>query len=147
MRIPRPPRPSFMLMASAVCAVALVSGCKDSIGWDVEYTCSGQEQSQAYFDDDTAHATTKIYANSVDFHLRSGQVFLKSSIAPIRTQTDGTIGFAASTDSLWTNGQFDSRSGMLTSIEGRQLRIAGRVQTIHTTGQYSCTARKGALTV
>lgn len=141
------PSLSPTLMACALCTVVLVSGCKENIRWDVEYACSGQEQSQAYFDDDTLHTTTKTYANSVDFHVRSGQVLLKSSIAPIHTQTEGTIGFAASADGLWTNGQFDSRSGMLTSIEGRQLRIAGRVQTIHTTGQYSCTARKSALTV
>lgn len=135
------------LLATAASALALLSGCRNAPVWDVEYTCSGQEQSQSFFENDTPQTGAKTYANTVDFHLRSGQALLKSSVNPIHTQTDGAIGFGAHTDNFWTNGLFDTKTGLLTTIEGRQLRISDRIQTIRTTGQYSCKARKSALMV
>lgn len=134
-------------LAAAAGTLALLSGSQNAPLWDVEYTCSGQEQSQSFFEEDAPQTGTKTYANTVDFHLRSGQALLKSSVNPIHTQTDGAIGFGTRGDNFWTSGLFDRKTGLLTTIEGRQLRISDRIQTIRTTGQYSCKARKSALMV
>jgi len=139
------PKLKSIAMTSSMLALALLGGCKNTFTWDLEYSCNGQEQSQALFQGDTAQSIPKTYPSIVDFHLRSDQAMFKSSVNPVHHQTDGAISFGTSTDDFWNRGLFDAKSGALTTIEGRQLKIAGRTQTIHTTGQYVCQVRKSEL--
>jgi hypothetical protein len=124
---------------SAVLLSALSAGCSQSEGWDKEYACTGQEQSSAYFvDSDPASSTQKGYPLTIDFHLRSNTVMVKSALAAVDASSDEALRFSAKNKGFWINGQFDKRDGQLTVVEERTLGIAGRTQQIRTTGQYVC---------
>lgn len=121
------------------CLGVLASGCTSKASWDKEYTCSGEEQSSAYFPKDAAAPTIqKTYPVTIDFHVRSNSAFIKSHVAALDSTPEGTLRFSTRGPQTWITGQFDPRSGTLTAIEGRALTIAGQTQQIRTSGQYTC---------
>lgn len=123
---------------AAVLALTL-SGCSTSVSWDQEFSCSGQEQSSAYFSgDDVSKATEKQYPNTIDFHLRGKTVMVKSLAATVDSATPDEVLFSEKHSVAWISGKLDKRDGTLTVVDGRTLMVAGRSQQIRTTGQYVC---------
>ena len=123
----------------AILLGALSAGCTQSDGWDTEYVCTGQEQSSAHFlDSDPASSTHKGYPLTIDFHLRSNTVMVKSAQVAVDASSEDALRFSSKNKGFWINGQFDKRDGQLTVVEERTLGIAGRTQQIRTTGQYVC---------
>ena len=121
---------------------ALLTGCNAPANWDKEYACRGQEQSSTVFkEDDPAHTIEKTYPMTVDFHLRSQKVFVKTyvaDLAPGVTSATKSVHFESKSPNAWLSGQFDPTTGQLTLIEGRALEITGRTQQIRSSGQYLC---------
>ncbi len=134
-------KPSSAL-AVLVVLTALLTGCKATTNWDKEYVCTGQEQSSTVFKgDDPARASEKKYPMTVDFHLRSQKVFVKTYVAPLESDTTGGLQFSGKNPTAWLSGHFEPSAGQLILVEGRNLDIAGRTQFIRTTGQYTCKER------
>ncbi|MEY8878072.1 MAG: hypothetical protein AB9M60_16290 [Leptothrix sp. (in: b-proteobacteria)] len=125
--------------AIAVSTAVLLSACSPGRPWDRELTCRGDEQSTASFpaEADTA-PIQKRHANRIDFHLRSGQAFVKTHTAPITETGKDQFHFSARHEASWVDGQFDRRTGALSLIEQRELQVEGRTQQVRTTGQYLC---------
>jgi len=116
-----------------------VAGCSSAHAWEQEYACTGQEQSSAYFvGSDPASAMQREYPLTIDFHLRSGTVMVKSTLATVDAFDNEGLRFSAKNKSFWMNGQFDKRNGKLTVVDERPLEIAGRTQLVRTSGQYVC---------
>ena len=124
---------------SMLFVLTALGGCGTSVSWDQEFSCSGQEQSTAYFTgDDASKATEKQYPNTIDFHLRGNNVMVKSLVAAVDTKTAEEVTFSRKNGYTWISGKLDRRDGRLTVVDGRTLNLADRTQQIRTTGQYTC---------
>ena len=123
-----------LLLAGAMA----LSGCNNLSDWDREYACGGQEESSAWFTaEPVPQAARKLYATSIDLHLRADQVMVRSHQTPAIREGQ-TVRFRARSESAWISGQFDRTSGDLSLIEERTLEIMGRPQQIRTSGHYRC---------
>lgn len=133
-------RSHSLLPAMAVTIASLIlMGCNQPALWDTEYSCSGQEQSSAYFvDSDAMKVIQKSYPITIDFHLRAGHAIVRSYLTSIDSKADSEFSFSAKNNYSWVSGQFDQKNGQLALVEGRVLEIAGRQQQTRTTGQYLC---------
>lgn len=124
---------------ASLLALALAAGCSSSDHWDSEFACSGQEQSIASFaGDDPASAIRKDYPITVDFHLRSRNALVKTSMTTVDSTDNQILSFSARNQSSWINGQFNQRTGELVAIDEKTLTIAGRSQQVRTSGRYLC---------
>ncbi len=127
------------LLLGALLAAGCLSGCKPGQHWDKEFDCAGRESSSSYFvDDDPALAIRKDYPISVDLHLRSDTVLIRTFQTHVDSSNGAVLNFSAKNSGAWINGQFDQQSGQLTLVEEKTLKIAGRMQQVRTSGQYSC---------
>ncbi|WP_338415323.1 hypothetical protein [uncultured Sphaerotilus sp.] len=123
-----------LLLASALA----LSGCNNLSDWDREYACGGQEESSAWFTaEPVPQVARKLYATSIDLHLRADQVMVRSYLTPVIREGQ-TMRFSARSEAAWISGKFDRASGDLSLIEERTLEIMGRAQQIRTSGHYRC---------
>lgn len=126
------------LFAASFFAVLAAAG-SPAHALETEYTCTGQEQTRAYFvGDDPASATPREYPLTIDFHLRSGTVMFKSASVALESSDGDVVHFGAKSKTFWINGQFSKSDGKLSVVDERTLEIAGRTQRVRTTGQYVC---------
>ena len=130
---------AFLLRTVLLLAGTLtLTGCHNVSDWDREYTCGGEEESSAWFSaEPVPQVARKLYATTIDLHLRADQVMVRSVQTPaIR---DGqAVRFGARFESAWISGQFDRASGELSLVDERTLEIMGRPQQIRTSGHYRC---------
>jgi hypothetical protein len=124
-------------------SLLLLSGCKFSDRWDQEYACKGQERSTMHMQGHPESENyEKTYPTTVDFHIRSDFVLVKSHQMQAKREPDQKLSFSAAqtpTGTNWVSGSFDAKSGSLNLIEGQTLMVDGTAQEGRTTGQYHCT--------
>lgn len=130
---------AFLLRTVLLLAGTLtLTGCHNVSDWDREYTCGGEEESSAWFSaEPVPQVARKLYATTIDLHLRADQVMVRSHQTPAIREGQ-TVRFGARSESAWISGQFDRTSGDLSLIEERTLEIMGRPQQIRTSGHYRC---------
>ena len=148
---------SARLAPFAVVALSLLllSGCRLSDHWDKEYACKGQERSTMHMQGHPESENyEKIYPTTVDFHIRSDFVLVKShqmqakrepdqklsfSTTNATSGTKGTDATSGTSGSNWVTGNFDAKTNALTLIQSQTLMVDGSPQEGRTTGQYVCT--------
>lgn len=136
-----PPIKASRLAPCAVLGLSLVllSGCKFTDRWDQEYACKGQERSTMHVQ---GHPETenyeKNYPTTIDFHIRSDFVMVKSHQMQVKREPDQRLSFSANSGTSWVTGSFDAKSNALNLIEGQTLVVDGTPQEGRTTGQYRC---------
>ena len=124
-------------------SLLLLSGCRFSDHWDKEYACIGQERSTMHMQGHPESENyEKIYPTTVDFHIRSDFVLVKSHQMQAKREPDQKLSFSATQNAKgtnWVSGSFDAKTGALNLIEGQTLMVDGTPQEGRTTGQYHCT--------
>lgn len=124
-------------------SMLLLSGCKFTDSWDKEYACKGQERSTMHVQ---GHPETenydKSYPTTVDFHIRSDFVLVKSHQMLAKREPGQKLSFSTPNGSNgpnWVTGSFDPTTNALNLIQGQTLVVDGTPQEGRTTGQYVCT--------
>ena len=136
---------SARLAPFAVVALSLLllSGCRFSDHWDKEYACKGQERSTMHMQGHPESENyEKIYPTTVDFHIRSDFVLVKSHQMQAKREPDQKLSFSTTngtSGSNWVTGNFDAKTNALTLIQSQTLMVDGTPQEGRTTGQYVCT--------
>ena len=136
---------SARLAPFAVVALSLLllSGCRFSDHWDKEYACKGQERSTMHMQGHPESENyEKIYPTTVDFHIWSDFVLVKSHQMQAKREPDQKLSFSttnATSGSNWVTGNFDAKTNALTLIQSQTLMVDGSPQEGRTTGQYVCT--------
>jgi hypothetical protein len=140
---PEPQHAGVRLPAIAALGAALIAlaGCGASAArWDREYVCVGQEEALSQ---GVAPGATTLRRQTLDtrfeFHLRRGRVQVKAYTLMLEPDADDRLRFGARQERGWIQGLFDPRSGRLSLLDERTLKIDGRDQQVRTSGRYSCT--------
>lgn len=131
------------VIGASLFPLLLLSGCKFTDRWDQEYACKGQERSTMHVQ---GHPETenydKSYPTTVDFHIRSDFVLVKSHQMQAKREPDQKLSFSTPNGSNgpnWVTGSFDAKTSALNLIQGQTLVVDGTPQEGRTTGQYHCT--------
>lgn len=133
----KPFRPTLFALAST----CVLGACSVNGGWDQEYSCAGEESTQASFaDPKAASQTQKTYPLTIDFHLRGDQAMAKTYTTHIDQASADRVTFHAKDATNWLNGTFDKRSQELSLIEERQLNTPLGKQSVRSTAHFKCQA-------
>lgn len=81
----------------------------------------------------------KSYPTTVDFHIRSDFVLVKSHQMQAKREPDQKLSFSVANGPNWVTGSFDAKTNALNLIQGQTLVVDGTAQEGRTTGQYNCT--------
>lgn len=127
------------LMGAGLCV--LLTGCNRVGAWDQEYACQGQEQVTTHFVEPADGTDAKKdYPMNIDFHVRGGQVLIKTYAAPIADPSANRLAFSVKGPMVWLNGAFDPQTHALTLVEERLLDTPLGRQSIRSTGSFQCKA-------
>ncbi len=119
----------------------MLVGCQRLGTWDQEYTCQGQEQVSTHFELASGGADArKDYPLAIDFHVRGGQVLIKTYAAPIADPASNRLAFSVKGPMVWLNGAYDQQTRALTLVEERQLDTPLGRQSVRSTGRFQCQA-------
>lgn len=133
-------RPLTWWAAPVLGAMALV-GCSRMGSWDQEFNCQGQEQTHGQFVAPAVGPESKSdYPLGIDFHIRGGQVLIKTYAAPIADAGAQRLVFSVKGPMVWLQGAYDQPTQVLTVVEERLLDTPLGRQSTRTTGRFQCKA-------
>jgi hypothetical protein len=121
-------------------ALAVLAACGASASrWDREYVCVGQEDTLSQGGATGGALRRQSSDTRFEFHLRSGRVQVKAYTLALEADDEDRLRFGARQERAWIQGLFDPRSGRLSLLDERTLRVDGHAQQVRTAGRYHCT--------
>jgi len=121
----------------AICATLL--GCKSPTLVELEYSCSGQEQSLGTFrSSQPQKPLNSQYPIEIDFHLRKNKVLVKTYLANVVADDGVKVAFAIEGRYNWLKGQFNRSDSTLSFVTRQTLNLDGETMETQLSGQYVC---------